>query len=256
MKFTHGICAITLAASAALPAAWAQTTPAEAPKPPMHVPACPASTTDNVHTFYLHNVSQPAEANEIYTALRNMLPPDAKSYLTPSENTIMICAGPDQIALAQKMLTDLDRPKKDYRLTYTVTEMDGGKRVSSEHYTMVVAPNQSMTLKQGSKVPIATGSYTPDTSSLQTQFTYLDIGMAFDATLTSMENGVSLKTNIEQSSIADEKSGVGPQDPIVRQVSLKSISILTPGKQLMLGSLDIPNSTRRLDIEVMAELLP
>jgi hypothetical protein len=255
MKFTHGICAITLTASAA---AWAQMTPAEAPKPPVRVPACLASTTDNVHTFYLHNVSQPAEANEIYTALRNMLPADAKSYLTPSENTIMICAGPDQIALAlaQKMLNDLDRLKKDYRLTYTVTEMDGGKRVSSEHYTMVVAPNQSMTLKQGSKVPIATGSYAPDTSSLQTQFTYLDVGMAFDATITPMENGVSLKTNVEQSSIADEKSGVGPQDPIVRQVSLKSISILTPGKPLMLGSLDIPNSARRLDIEVMAEQLP
>ncbi len=256
MKLTHGICAITLAASVALPAASAQTTPTEAPKPPMHVSACPTSTIDNVHTFYLHNISQPFEANEIYTALRNILPADSKSYLAPSVNAITICTGPDQIALAQKMLNELDRPRKDYRLTYTVTEMDGGKRVSSEHYTMVVTANQATTLKQGSKVPVATGTYATDTSSLQTQFTYLDIGMAFEATLTSMGNGVSLKSNVEQSSIADEKSGVGPQDPIVRQVSMKSISILTPGKPLMLGSLDVPNSTRRLDIEVMVEPLP
>ena len=56
-----------------------------------------------------------------------------------------------------------------------------------------------------------------------------------------------------QSSIAEEKSGVGEQDPIVRQTVLEGSSILAPGKPLTLGSLDIPGSTRRLEVEVVLE---
>ncbi|MEO8737178.1 MAG: hypothetical protein ABI380_11635, partial [Edaphobacter sp.] len=57
----------------------------------------------------------------------------------------------------------------------------------------------------------------------------------------------------EQSSIAEQVSGVGSQDPIIRQTVLASTSFLTSDKPLVLGSLDIPGSTRRLDVEVVME---
>jgi type II secretory pathway component GspD/PulD (secretin) len=188
-----------------------------------------------------------------------MLPPDAKSYLVPSEDTILICTGPEQIALAQRLINELDRPKKNYRLTYTLTEMDGAKRVNTDHLSMVLAPGQSSTLKRGSKVPIATGTFAPkgETASAnpssQTQYTYLDVGMNLQATLSSMEN---LKTSIERSSVAEEPSGVGPQDPIVRQVSLRTDSLAPLGKPLLLGSVDLPDTTRHLEVEVKVEELP
>ena len=37
---------------------------------------------------------QTSDANEIYTALRNMLPPDAKSYLVPNQNAIVVRTTP------------------------------------------------------------------------------------------------------------------------------------------------------------------
>lgn len=43
-----------------------------------------------VQTFYLTNPSQASDANEIYTALRNVLPPDVKSFLVPSQNAIIV----------------------------------------------------------------------------------------------------------------------------------------------------------------------
>jgi hypothetical protein len=49
---------------------------------------------------------------------------------------------------------------------------------------------------------------------------------------------------------------VGAGDPIVRQSVLEGTSMLSVGKPLVLGSLDIPDSTRRLEIEAEVEPLP
>ena len=206
-------------------------------------------------TFYLKNTTQQNDANEIVVAIRNILPPDVKVYLVPSQNAIAMRGTPDELMLTQKMLNELDRPKKTYRLTYTITETDAGKRVGVQHFAMIVVTGQRTTLKQGSKVPVATGSYIAANSQTQTQMTYLDVGMNFDATLDEFSNGVRLNSKVEQSSIAEEKSAAGAEDPIVRQTVLQGTSFLIQGKPLILGSLDVPGSTRHLDIEVVMELV-
>jgi type II secretory pathway component GspD/PulD (secretin) len=263
MKLISKIFAVNLAAVLACSLAWAQpakpaTDAATAKLATDAAPKRSACSYDSliIKTFYLTNVVQQIDANELVTALRNMLDSCDKIFLVANQNAIFIQASPDQLALAQRLISDLDRPKKTYRLTYTVTEMDGDKRIGTQHYAMVVASGQPTVLKQGSRVPIATGSFGPGTSTQQTQFTYLDIGMNFESTLDEFVNGVRLRANVEQSSLAEEKSGVGPQDPVVRQTSLKGTSFLTPGKPLLLGSMDIPGSTRHLNVEVVMEQLP
>jgi type II secretory pathway component GspD/PulD (secretin) len=244
-------------------AAIAQNAPAP-PKPATDAAPVRSNSDFVQRTLYLNNAVQSSDANEMVTALRNILRPEDKLYLVANQNAVVMNASPDQIALAQKILSEIDRPKRTYRLTYTVTEMDAGKRLGVQHFSMVVASGQNTTLKQGSRVPIATGSYnavatsgeSPRPAGMQTQFTYLDVGMNFDASLEEFANGVRLRSNIEQSSVAEEKSGVGEQDPIVRQTSLKGAAYITPGKPLVLGSLDISGSTRHLDIEVVMEQLP
>jgi type II secretory pathway component GspD/PulD (secretin) len=212
------------------------------------------SSSDSVQTFYLTNVSQPNDGNEIVVAVRNLLPPQAKVFFVPNQNALVVSTTPDQLVLAQRLLKDLDRPKKTYRLTYTITESDGSKRIGVQHYALIVVSGQRTVLKQGSKVPIATGSYSATgASGAQTQFTYLDVGMNFDATLEEFVNGVRLRTKVEQLSIAEEKSGVGLQDPVIRQTALEGTSFLALGKPLVLGSLDIPGSTRHMDVEVVME---
>ncbi len=172
----------------------------------------------------------------------------------------MMQAPPDQLALAEKLIKDLDRPKKTYRLTYTVTEIDNDKRIGTQHFAMVVSSGQETQLKQGSKIPIATGTYSPTAAAAsagsQTQFTYLDIGMNFSATLDEFANGVRLRSDVVQSSAAGQTTIAGVVEPVIRQSELKGAAYLTPGKPLMLGSLDIPASTHHLDIEVVMEQLP
>ncbi len=252
MKFVGRIVGMTLALTAMGLSAWGQTGEAASAEKSN---ATPAARVDSrpLQTFYLTNGTQVANSNEIVQAVRNLLPPDAKVVLVPSQNAITIRGDADEIQLARKIISDLDRPKKIYRLTYTITESDGGKRLGVQHFSMIVASGGRTTLKQGSKVPVVTGTYNAGSSSAQNQMTYLDVGMNFDASLDEFVDGVRLRTKVEQSGIAEEKSGVGAQDPIVRQTVLEGTSILVPGKPLTLGSLDIPGSTRHLEIEVVLE---
>jgi type II secretory pathway component GspD/PulD (secretin) len=221
---------------------------------------CDAEMTAPERTFYLSNIAQQADANEVVTAMRNTMDPCTKIYLLAAQNAIVIRAGSDNMALAEKLLSELTHPKKNYRLTYTVTEMDSDKRVGTQHFAMVVVSGQQATLKQGSKVPLATGSYSSTASTpaggVQTQFTYLDIGMNFSTTLLDMGPQALLRFTVEQSSVGGVNTIAGVEEPVIRQTSLSGESTLSPGKPTMLGSVDIPTTTRRLDIEVVMEQLP
>lgn len=252
MKFVGRILGMTLALTVMGLSAWGQTGDNTATEKGSAVSNARVDTRP-FQTFYLTNVSQQADANEIMVAIRNLLPPDIKVVLVPAQNAIAMRGTADELQLTQKIINDFDRPKKIYRLTYTIAESDGGKRVGVQHFSMIVASGGRTTLKQGSKVPIVTGTYNPGSSSAQNQMTYLDVGMNFDASLDEFVDGVRLRTKVEQSGIAEEKSGVGAQDPIVRQTVLEGTSILVPGKPLTLGSLDVPGSTRHLEIEVVLE---
>ena len=209
--------------------------------------------TTSIKTFYLANVSQANDAKDLTTALRNLLDPSVKIYLVAAQNAIVIDADPDQLVRAQKLINDLDRPKKSYRLIFTTTEVEGGKRVGTQHFSIIVVAGGRTTLKQGSKVPIVTGGYESGISGPKTTLTYLDVGLNVDASLDESVDGLTLRSKVEQSGLADEKSTLGTQDPIIRQTVLEGVSILPLGRPVMLGSLDIPGTTRRMDIEVVLE---
>jgi hypothetical protein len=249
MKLASGLLGVTLAVALTGVNALGQTAAPE----PQRMPAVERANLNFVQkTFYLTNVSQQNEGNEIVAAVRNLLEPQARVFFVPNQNALVVSTTPEQLVVAQKLINDLDRPKKTYRLTYTITEIDDGKRVGTQHFAMIVVTGQRTVLKQGIKVPIATGSVT-EGSSTKTQMTYVDVGTNFDATLDEFVNGVRLRSKVEQLSVVEEKSSVGLQDPMIRQSILEGTSFLTPGKPLILGSLDNPGSTRHLDLGVVME---
>jgi len=226
------------------------------PVAPTTPPACRSQPIGATHTFFLANTTEMNEGNEILTALRNMLNPEIRIMLVPSRNAILIRTNsPEQLEFAQKIISDLDRPRKSYRVTYTITERDGSKTIGVQHYNLVAVPGQRTLLKEGSRVPVVTANYTNTPSGPKADFTYLDVGLNFEATLDESASGMRLRTKVEQSSIAEQPSGAGPQDPVIRQTLIEGSSILTLSKPLALGSIDIPGSTRHLDIEVVAETI-
>ena len=201
----------------------------------------------------LNNVSAQNDANEILVAVRNMVDPSTKIYLLASQNAIVLHTYPQDLARIETLIHELDRPHKLYRLTYTIATMEDGKSIGTQHYSMVASEGQRTMLKEGDKVPVATGSFSTDNAASQTQFTYLDVGMNFDATVTSLANGVSLKSKVEQSSIGPTNTIAGVAEPVVRQSVLETTAVAPLSKPIMLGSIDIPNSNRRLDIDILVE---
>jgi hypothetical protein len=215
--------------------------------------AADAKTAPDIYqTFYLTNLTQQNDANELVTDLRNMLP-NAKLYYVPSQSAFSIRASAEDLALAQKILADLDKTKKIYRLTYTMTEKDGGKTLGVQHFSIIVASGSRTDFKQGSRVPISVATNAAPGSNAE--ITYIDIGQEIEASLDGYLDGVRLRTKVVQSSVAEDKSGVGTQDPVIRQTTFEGTSTLVQGKPLVLGSLDIPGSTRHQEVEVVSELV-
>jgi type II secretory pathway component GspD/PulD (secretin) len=213
---------------------------------------------ESYRTVYLANITQQNDANEIQTALRNMIP-KAKIYYLPSQGALSIRAGDEDMQLAQKIVADLDRTRKTYRLTYKITQTDDGKRVGEQHFALLVVSGGKTWLKQGSRLPVVTGyvggSGDAGSSKQDSQVTYVDVGLNIEASLDGYPDGVRLHSKVEQSSLADEKSGIGSQDPVIRQSTLDATSTLEPGKPLVLGSLDMPGTARHMDVEVVSELV-
>ena len=76
-----------------------------------------------VQAFYLSNVAQQNDLNDIQTALRNLLV-NAKLYGVPSQNAIVIRGTPDELLLSQRLIEDLDKPRPEVVVDVSLIEVD------------------------------------------------------------------------------------------------------------------------------------
>lgn len=210
---------------------------------------------DTYQTIALQHVASNNQANDILQALRNALPPQARAYLNSSAQIISINASAADVALAQKIVAEMDRPVRTYRLTYTLTQVEDGKRAGSQHFELVVASGDRADIKQGTRVPIQTGSFNKDANSKESQVQYMDIGLGIESRAEGFADGVKVTSKIAESSVGDEHSSFGGEDPVVHQTELSATSVLPLGKPVVLGSLDVPGTANRLEVEVTAELV-
>lgn len=252
----HRFISAALVATVALAFVWmtpgaaAQANPADA-QPGLAKPSAP-DAAETVRTFFLANASEQNAFRDIEIALRNVLP-KARIYGIQAQEAITILATAEDMATAQRVIADLDQPRKIYRLTYTITDIEGGKRLESQQFSLLVTPGEKSTFKQGSRVPIVTGTLEGQPAGTQVQ--YQDIGLNINAQVNGSPDALNLQTKIEQSSLADEKPVASAQGPVVRQTVLDESSVLSQGKAMVLGSLDLPGTTRSQEIAVMSELV-
>jgi general secretion pathway protein D len=266
-----------------------------------------------VQTFYLTNAIQQNDANEVTTAIRNLLDPSVKVYPVLSQNAIVMRATPDQLMLAQKLLNDLDRARPEVVVDVAVLSVNrdkvrnlgitlpqsfgltpqatpGTTTTSSSSTSTATSPSnftlnslahlnannfavtlgggtlnalltdsdtrilqnpriratdgQRATLKIGSKIPIATGSYNAGVSTgtaslgVQTQFTYLDVGVNIDMTPTvHYDREVTLKMKIEVSSQTGSVTISGVTEPIIGQNVSEQIIQLKEGEPSILAGI-------------------
>ncbi len=77
-------------------------------------------------TFYLSNLSQPTELQDVVNAIRTVLEVSRIQQL-PSQSAIVVRGTPDQLALAQKLVDDLDKAKPEVVVDVAILEVSRDK---------------------------------------------------------------------------------------------------------------------------------
>jgi general secretion pathway protein D len=273
-----------------------------------------------VQTFYLANPAQQSDANEIYTAIRQLLPPEVKSFFIASQNAIVMRGSSDDLGLAQKILNDLDRARPEVVVDVAILEVNrdkirnlgitlpqsvtvtpqatngttstssnssnssnsnnsttttnnltlnsfgkftannlavniSGATVNAllsdadtrvlQNPSMRATDGQQATLKIGSRIPIATGSYSAGAATgitagigVQTQFSYVDVGVNIDMTPTiHLNREVSLKLSVEVSTHSGDVTISGVTEPVIGQRQTKTTIELKDGEPCLLAGI-------------------
>jgi general secretion pathway protein D len=79
-----------------------------------------------IKTFYLSNLSQPTELQDVVNAMRTILEV-ARIQQLPSQGAIVVRGTPDQIALGQKLIDDLDKAKPEVVVDVAVMQVSRDK---------------------------------------------------------------------------------------------------------------------------------
>lgn len=79
-----------------------------------------------IKTFYLSNVSTPQELQDMVNAMRQILE-IARVQQLPTQNAIVVRGTPDQIALATKLIDDLDKSKSEVIVEVAIMQVSRNK---------------------------------------------------------------------------------------------------------------------------------
>ena len=149
------------------------------------------------------------------------------------------------------------KPSDSYKVEFTVSELDSGKKFNSRSYSMLIRAEaipkftDVKTLRIGSKVPYSTSTVT---GSFSNAIQYQDVGMNIDCRLLPMGNGnVVIGATWDYTSLGDkQESNIDAQHPVFRQVRSNVESVVHLDKPTALAEIDDVASTHRYVFEVKA----
>ena len=119
-------------------------------------------------TFYLSNISQPTDLQEVVNAIRQVLDVQRVQQLL-SQNAVVVRGTPDQIALAEKLVDDLDKARPEVIIDIAVMQVSRDRS-----RTLGLSPPTSATVTLQSNInnnvtsPVTnplTGTTTPTTTT-------------------------------------------------------------------------------------------
>ena len=114
-----------------------------------------------VKTFYLGNVSGPTDLQDIVNAIRTVLEVQRIQQI-PSQSAIVIKGTPDQLALASKMIDDIDKSKPEVIVDVWVAQV---RRDKLRNLGITPPQNATIALQGTNTTPSGSGSGTTTTTS-------------------------------------------------------------------------------------------
>jgi hypothetical protein len=143
---------------------------------------------------------------------------------------------------AEPVAAERDKPVHAYRLEFSVNELEEGKRINSRQYSLNLNADDANEIKIGTRVPVEAG---------HEQFQYLDVGTSIWCRIGERPDGIPLSVRADISNFAIPEQATGHESrPVVRQFKINASTLAIPGKAMVVGSVDDPNSKRQFQLEV------
>lgn len=158
-----------------------------------------------------------------------------------------LALGAVKLSAQQPDLAKASEALNSYRLDFTLSELDDGKKINTRQYSMHSRPNDSNQIKIGTRVPV---------ESKQGEFQYLDIGMNIrcrlidQSDLAGLGGTVSLSVHADLSNFAIPEQQGQSMRPAIRQMQIEASTIAALGKPVVVGVVDDPNSKHQYQLEV------
>ena len=148
-----------------------------------------------------------------------------------------------------------------YHLVFEVEERGADNKViNSRTYTTTVSTDsRNVSIRTGSKVPVATGSYSTGNSKdpVNTQFQYIDVGVDFDISrVTEIRDQLSIQLAAVVSSMADTTVISDVREPIIRQNKWEAPVLIPIGKPTVVFTSDSLDSKGSMAVKLTATPLP
>ncbi len=115
-----------------------------------------------IKTFYLANLSQPTELQDVVNALRQILEISRIQPL-PSQGALVVRGTPDQLALAEKLVGDLDKARPEVIVEVAIMQVSRDKTRN-----LGISPPTSATVALQNNINSTTGTTTTTTTTTST----------------------------------------------------------------------------------------
>jgi hypothetical protein len=143
-----------------------------------------------------------------------------------------------------------------YKVEFNIRDGSDPAAKAGRHYMLLMDPGHKAVFKVGNRVPVASGSFQPSTGGTGinplTQYTYLDIGVNIECTVSEMNGRVAMHGNLDLSTMMEHDAAshaANPPNPTIVQTKLELDTAIEPGKPTVIAALDDPVNTRQFQVE-------
>ena len=171
-----------------------------------------------IKTFYLANLSQPTELQDVVNALRQILEISRIQPL-PSQGALVVRGTPDQIALAEKLVGDLDKARPEVIVEVAIMQVSRDKTRN-----LGISPPTSATVALQNNINTTTGTSTTTDSSSSTSGTANQINLNRLGNLNATDFVVTIPPATATALFSDSSTKL-IQNPQIRAVDGQKASL-------------------------------
>ncbi len=208
-----------------------------------------------IKTFYLANngggTTAGTDLQDLVATIRTILEV-TRIQVVPSQNAIIMKGTPDQVALAQKIIDDLDKAKPEVVIDIVVAEVNIGK---TRHLGILPPQNAAVTLQGTGTTGGTTPTATPLTLQSLEHLVEGNFGLTIDgATAQLMSSGTDSKVlqNPKIRTTDNEKGSL----KIIAKIPIATGSFGTPLGVTGGASLGVNTQFTFIDVGVIMEITP